>query len=203
MAKRTVLARPRRTSRIAVQKRVAALDVHRDRRLVEHEQVGVADERDREADALRLAAGELLGAPVGDVADPGAARAPRRRRADAGRATAIISTSSRTVTSRIRAPVWSIAPTAPAVDRGLRRRPEDRDAAGVGLEQPEQHVDRRRLARAVRPEQRDGLARRDGDVDPAHGAHVAEGLGEPVQLDTDPPVHESHSASSRPGRRYG
>ena len=45
---------------------VAALDVHRDGRLVEHEQLRVGDERDREAHALGLAAGELLRAPVGD-----------------------------------------------------------------------------------------------------------------------------------------
>ena len=51
--------------------RVASLDVHRDRRLVEHEQLGVAHERDREAHALGLSAGQLLRALGGDLAHAG------------------------------------------------------------------------------------------------------------------------------------
>ena len=50
--------------------------------------------------------------------------------------------------------------------------PNTRDRAAVGLRQAEQHVDRRRLAGAVRPEQRDGLAGLDDErhvVDGAHG----------------------------------
>ena len=74
-------------------------------------------------------------------------------------------------------------PDGARVDRRPRRRPEDRNGAGVGLEQAEQHVDRRRLACAVRPEQGDGLAAGDLEVDPAHGAHLAEGLGEIPELD--------------------
>jgi len=46
-----------------------ALDVHRHGRLVEDEQPRVGDEREREADALALAAGELLGPAAGDVGD--------------------------------------------------------------------------------------------------------------------------------------
>ena len=66
---------------------VAALDVHRRGRLVEHEQRRVADEREREADALRLAAGELLRPPARRSPRSRPARAPRRRRAARGTAT--------------------------------------------------------------------------------------------------------------------
>src|SRR5581483_2890915 len=55
-----------------------------------------------------------------------------------------------------------------ARDRVLRFISEQRHAAAVGRREAEQHVDRRRLAGAVRPEQRNGLARLDGDVDPAN-----------------------------------
>jgi len=54
------------------------------------------------------------------------------------------------------------------VDRLARRVVEQRDAAGVGRQQSEQHVDRRRLAGTVGAEQRDGLATVNRDVDPAH-----------------------------------
>ena len=45
-----------------------SLDIHRDRRLVEHEQLRVADKRHSETHPLRLPAGELLRALPGDLA---------------------------------------------------------------------------------------------------------------------------------------
>jgi hypothetical protein len=57
---------------------------------------------------------------------------------------------------------------AAGLDRVLRRSSEERDRPLVRLLQAEEHVDGRRLARAVRTQERDGLARAHGDVDPAH-----------------------------------
>jgi hypothetical protein len=58
-----------------------------------------------------------------------------------------------------------------------------------GGEQAEQHVDRRRLAGAVRAEQRDGLATRDRQIDAAHGRDgprgPAVGLLHPDELHAD------------------
>jgi hypothetical protein len=51
--------------------------------------------------------------------------------------------------------------------------PEHRDGALVRVLQAEQHVDGGRLPRAVRAEQRYGLALADGDVDPASGVDGA------------------------------
>jgi hypothetical protein len=49
----------------------AGLDVHGHRRLVEHQQGGVADDADGEPQPLRLPAGQLVRATVGQIADLG------------------------------------------------------------------------------------------------------------------------------------
>ena len=67
-------------------KAVPGLDVEGDGRLVEHQEVGVRHQRDGEADPLGLPARQLLCAPVGNLAEVGDDRAPRRHRA--GRCTA-------------------------------------------------------------------------------------------------------------------
>ena len=66
----TVLPRAA-NARTDSQKRAAGLDVHPDGRLVEDQHRRVRDEREREADALGLAAGQLVGAPAGDVGQAG------------------------------------------------------------------------------------------------------------------------------------
>ena len=55
------------------------LDVHRRRRLVQDQQLRVGREREGEADALCLAARELVGLPSGDVGDPCPVEHPVRR----------------------------------------------------------------------------------------------------------------------------
>ena len=55
--------------------------------------------------------------------------------------------------------------------------PSSIDAARVGRRQADGHVERRRLAGAVRAEQADDLARRDVEVDAAHDRAAAVGLG--------------------------
>jgi hypothetical protein len=56
--------------------------------------------------------------------------------------------------------------------------------AAVRIEQAEQDVERRRLAGAVRPEQRDRLAGSDGRVDAADGVHGAVRLRQAPELDS-------------------
>ncbi len=183
--------RARRTARIVVQKRAAALDVQRDRRLVEHEQLGVADERDREAHALGLPAGQLLRALARRSRLRRSARAPHRRPAARGTARPSSPPARAPTGPGSAAPVCSIPPTAPSATACAGGAAEHRHRARVGREQAEQHVDRRRLARAVGAEQRDRLARRDSHVDAAHRPDrpvgAVEGLDQPAQLDLAPP----------------
>ncbi len=115
--------------------RVAPLDVERDGRLVEHEQLRVADERDGEAHALGLAAGELLGALIGDLADAGELERlldVERR----GYSEAIIATSSRTDRSLISAPVCSMPPTAPWATACAGGRPNTDTLPSSGSSRP-------------------------------------------------------------------
>jgi len=58
-----------------------------------------------------------------------------------------------------------------------------RDRPGVGAGEAEHHVDRRRLARAVRAEQRDRLTGSNRQVDRPDRAHLAVGLRQPGQDD--------------------
>lgn len=63
-------------------------------------------------------------------------------------------------------------------DGRRRRDADDGDGSGVGAAEAEHHVDRRRLARAGRAEQGDGLAGRDDEVDAANRLYRAAGLGQ-------------------------
>ena len=74
----------------------------------------------------------------------------------------------------------------PAVQRDRvvpRVAAEQRDRARVGAEQPEQHADRRGLARAVRPEEAVHLAGLDDEVEPVERPGRAERLDEPGEGD--------------------
>jgi hypothetical protein len=64
----TTLGQPPRHGRPEL---APGLDVQRDRGLVEHQHVRVADECDREPQPLRLASGQLGRPAVGDIADVG------------------------------------------------------------------------------------------------------------------------------------
>jgi hypothetical protein len=154
--------------------------------LVEHEQLGVAHERDRKAGPLRLTSGELLGPPLRELVDPrqvehlvDAERVgiERGHHGDelANREVADQGAGLEHRSDRAR------------VDRRGRFHPEQRDRAVVGLGQAEQHVDRGGLAGSVRPEQRDGLAPSDRHIDRANRVHRAlrraERPGQPAQLD--------------------
>jgi hypothetical protein len=56
----------------------------------------------------------------------------------------------------------------------------NRDAAGVGQDQPGQHPHRRRLAGTVRAEQRDNLAGLHGEREIADGDAIAERAGQAI-----------------------
>ena len=124
------------------------------------------------------------------VADARRARAPRRPAGGCGYSEAIIATSSRTERSRISEPVCSIAPIAPSSIASSGGRPNSETVPASGASQAEQHVDRGRLAGAVRAEQRHGLAgarsRRRCRAPRAPGPAGAERLHQAAQLDAGP-----------------
>ena len=63
---------------------------------------------------------------------------------------------------------------------------EDLDAALVGDDRAEQHQQRRGLARAVRPEERDAFAGVDDDVDAVDGLDVFELLAQAARFEDCP-----------------
>ena len=60
------------------------------------------------------------------------------------------------------------------VDRLARSRPEDSRIAAGGAAQSQDHVDRRRLARAVGSQEGDDLPGADGQVDTVDGGDITE-----------------------------
>jgi hypothetical protein len=67
----------------------------------------------------------------------------------------------------------------PAAGPVARVAAEHLGPAGVATAEPLQDLERGRLARAVRPEQREDLPVRDGEAHPAHRGHRAVALGQP------------------------
>ena len=136
------------------------------RRASRTRQLRVGDERQREADTLRLSAGQLLRGLAGDPGDPG----------DLEHLVDVQRSREECRHHRHQLPDGEVPeqrarlqhrPDLARPDDGGRLLAEHRDRAGVGLGQSEQHVDRRRLAGTVRPEERDRLPGSDGDVDAA------------------------------------
>src|SRR3990172_2444532 len=70
------------------------------------------------------------------------------------------------------------------------RRPVEQDPAAVGRQDPGDQVEERRLARAVRPDQRLDRPARDVEGNPSHGLEAAEALAD------IPDRKEGHGASS-------
>jgi hypothetical protein len=179
--------------------RAARFDVHRDRRLVEHEQLGVGDDREREPDALDLPAGQLGGRALREVGDAG----PFQRFLDGDRPLVQRAKEVNQFTNghvgEDRAGLQHRADQAFG-HRGLGFAPEQPRAAVVGAGEPEQHVDGGGLAGSVGPEQRHDLAGCDVEIDAADGAYGPEALGQAVESDGHP-GGVSHSVESAvPGR---
>jgi hypothetical protein len=132
--------------------------IERGQRLVEKEDVGVTGERAREADALALAAGELARPGAGEVGDPEAleqlvgAAVPTEcdvpAHPEMGEERVVLEDVADRALLR-----W------PA-DAALRVEPDlvaEDDPACVGPRQPGDEAQYRRLPRARRPDERDGL----------------------------------------------
>ena len=156
------------------------LDVHGRGGLVEDEQPGIADQRHREAESLRLAAGEAvdpapLDAPeLGDLDDliereGSGVEAPRHAEQldhlDAGHHPAVLEHRADQAAS----------------GGGPRLGAEHADAAGVRRHETEEHRDRRRLAGAVRSEQGERLAALHGEAQAVDGEHRSEAAAHRVE----------------------
>jgi hypothetical protein len=159
------------------------------RRLVEHEQLRARDERERKPHALRLAAGQLLRPLRGKM------RRARQREHVVDRQRPRVERREHRHELADGEVARQPARLQHRSDRSVRNRlggraPEDGDAAAIGRKQPEQHLERRRLAGPVRPEQRHRFAAFDRDLQVAHrlGPPAAglERLTEPVQIDPAP-----------------
>lgn len=141
-------------------------DVHPGGRLVEDDQVVVPGRRQREADPLLLAAGELVDHAVGDLGDTRAVEHVGDR---AGVAVQIAGQLDQLADLDVLHQSAALQHRADAAvpDGLLGGGAEDPDGARVGVAQPEQEVERRRLARPVGAEERDGLAGVQIEVRPA------------------------------------
>ena len=177
--------------------------VEADRRLVEHEQLGVVHQRRRQVAAHPLPEAELAHRSVeerpevqqlGQLGEPGPVRRTLDavKMADQGQAVA-----QRQVPPQ-RGALAEHHADAPGQRRALPRRVQPRHpyAPGGRREDAGQHLDRGGLPGAVRAEVADELARRDGEGDPVDrvdegtapaqppgAASYGEGLGDLVDLD--------------------
>ena len=169
---------------------LAELEVERAERLVEQQHARPVHERPRERDALALAARELAGlAPV--VARRGgpsrSASPTRRSRSRLGHLAHeqavgdVLADASCAGTARSPGrPCSRRARTAPGV---VTSRPWSTIRPAVGSSKPGDHPQRRRLARARRPEHREELAVGDLEVDAGDGDDVAVALVEALEAD--------------------
>ena len=162
-------------------------NVHARRRLIEHEHVGVGQERERKLDALLFAARALADLSLSDGCKPGSLHHFGHPSASAVKA--------RDDVDRLGHGEIAQQPTSlqqcrePA--RGNRLAgalTEHLDRTFIGVAQPEQHVDRGGLARAVRPEQCDDLTAPHRQIDAGDCSHAAlaatESFGEASDLDS-------------------
>ena len=158
------------------------LDVHAGGRLVQDQQFRVGQQGHGEAQPLLLTAGALAHPAVGDAGDTG----PVQRLVDRPRP----DEQARGVLRGL--PHGEVLEQAaglqhggdePAGDGVPRRHPEHVRRARGGLGQPQDDVDGRGLPRAVGPEERDNLPRRDIQVDALHRLDRAEILAYPAQGD--------------------
>jgi hypothetical protein len=159
-----------------------ALDVDGRGGLVEHEQVGVGHQGDREADPLGLAAGELVGASFGELGHSGQLhRVLDRERPGVDRGDHRDQLAHAQVLDQC--PGLQHAADGAGRDRLGGRLPEQRHRAGIRPGQAEHHLDRGGLAGAVRAEDGDGLTGGDGQVDRTDGVDVAVRLGQAREHD--------------------
>ena len=185
----------------------ARLGIEAGGRLVEEEQLGRARERERQVEPTALAAGEGAHAPVGVVREPDALE--QLGRVAGPRVVAGVQLD-RLARAQVRVRGSALEDDADA----LAQRP----AAAAGIEAEHlgpaavlravalEDLDRGRLARAVRAEQRHDLARLDPEGDSSQRVARAVALAELVDLDArlhdrsgyaDAPVQEGDRAKPR------
>ena len=157
------------------------------RRLVEEDEVGLVDDRLREAESLEHSLGESAQATVAMRREPdeidhlGDAVAALRRRDAAEPAVKIHELGRREpiVESKILGKESDPPPDGDVA----RRRAEDERAAASRFDEAEQHLDRRALAGAVRSEKAEDLAASDGEREAANRHARSEHLAEILRLD--------------------
>lgn len=152
--------------------RLAGGDVHAGGGFVQDDQVAVARRGEGEADALGLAAGELVHLAVGDLGDAGAGEhvgdRVRPRVQVAGEPDQF---GDRDLVHE--AAALQHGAHASGGDRLARARAEHTDRAAVGVPEAEQQVQGGGLATPVRAEQGHGLPRVQGERQAVHGPNVA------------------------------
>ena len=162
--------------------------VERRRRLVEQDELRVAEQRDAEPESLLHALREAADRVVRAV------REVRRARRRLGRG---LATRAGRQARQLGVEVEDLAGPQPglvAEELGevadpppdgavAERRAEDRPGPRRRRGQPEQQLDGRRLARAVGPEEADELAAADGQVDAVEGDRASRSAWDVAELD--------------------
>ncbi len=167
-------------------------------RLVEEQELGVADEGGGHGEALLLAAGEpgdpsaaLLFEPD-DPHDVFNAAAPVEEAAEK---------SERLLYGQLFGELSLLELHAETLPQSVIVRapthPEDLDVAGIRLQQPLQNLDGRRLAGSVGPQKPEALADEDLEIEAVHGHDIAVSLGKAAAAERAPPV----AAQSPPANR--
>jgi hypothetical protein len=153
------------------------------KRFVEHQQFGLVHHRAEQLDELRHALGELADLVVGGMAEPGLfeqfaralapglPRQPAQRAHEGDRLAAFHVGIEPALLGKIADPVAGVARRVMAEQHAL---------ALVRLDDPEQHPQSRRLARAIGPEHAIDQPLGHCDADTVHCAPVAEALDEPL-----------------------
>src|SRR5690606_31344296 len=174
--------RPDRATRLRVEAR---------RRLVEDRRLGPPDDAERDVEPAALAAGELARARAGLLAQPdgvdhlvGVARSRVERREVPHEL------GDRELGLVARVLQHDAEARAPGPSCGLRVLAEHAVLARVAVAEPLEDLDGRRLAGAVRAEDREDLAALDPQVDAVHGALGAVALAQAADV---------HGRSAGPG----
>jgi hypothetical protein len=166
-------------------------------RIVEEDELRVADEREAEVEPTLLAARERPGPRVPPLGEPDdrhhLLRLPRPRVVAREHLQALEYGQVRVERRRLQHHADPLPPGRPC---GLRVDAEHLDAAGVATAVALEDLDRRRLAGAVRPEQAEHLARIDGEVDAPKGLPLPVAL---AQAANDDRVQSSSSATPAGG----
>ena len=160
--------------------RVATLGIDPDGRLVEDQEQWFVQEADGDVEATLHAARVLLAAIVGAVGQPDGVEHDGDACVELGAAETLEATEQPQVLGggevRVDREILGYVSEAGLQFAGpvVQVEAYDLDGAGVATQQPAEHRDRGRLARAVGTQQPVGLARGDRERDIVHGNAIAE-----------------------------